>query len=176
LSRKFNDEKMQEEATDLLKKQIEVERTLVRLYGKTSETLKSRAVARLLQSIQLDSIKHIGICETAIDILSGEEVAQEEKGQLKKELETHIQLEKDSMKRASNIIGIELVRENKGVERLMKDLSDDEKRHHKTLMQLIDKPFYRINPNDLGFIMLGEDQIRSRQEKGYTKGLPKKKV
>jgi len=167
---------MQDEALDLLRKQIEVERTLVRLYVETFESLKSPAVKHLLHSIQLDSIKHIDICETAIEILCGEVIAQEEKGQLRQELSRHIQLEKDSIQRVNKIIGIGLVRENKGVERMMKGLSKDEKRHHKMLMQLIEKPFYRIDPNNWGFIMLGEDHIRRLQEKGYKEGLPKKKV
>jgi rubrerythrin len=176
MSGKSDDEKMQNEATDLLKKQIEVERTLIRLYGKTHESLKSPAVKHLLHSIQLDSIKHIGICETAIEILSGEEIALEEKRQMSQELSRHLELEKDSIKRVKKIVGITLVKENQGVKRLMDGLSDDEKRHHKMLMQLISKPFYRIDPNDWVYMFRGEDIIRQRQQKGSTIGVPKKKI
>lgn len=171
-----HDEKILDDTVDLLRKQIEVERELVRLYGKTHQTLQSPAVRHLLHSIQLDSIKHIGICETAIEILSGEEVAREEKSQLREELDRHIQLEKDSIDRVKKVMKMTIVHENKGVERLMKSLSDDEKRHHKMLRQLISKPFYRIDPNDWGYILQGEEIIRRRQEKGLTRGAPKKKI
>lgn len=87
------EEKMRIEAVDLLRRQIEVERRLVNLYGKTVETLQSPAVKHLLHSIQLDSVKHIDICQTAIEILSGEELARDEKTQLKDELKRHIELE-----------------------------------------------------------------------------------
>jgi len=170
------DEKMRLEAVDLLKKQIEVERMLVSLYSKTVETLQSPAVKNLLHSIQLDSVKHIDICQTAIDILSGEELARDEKMQLRDELKRHIELEKESIDRTRQIMRIQLVSENKGVERLMKNLSDDEKRHHKMLMKLISKPFYRVDPNDFGFIMLGEELIRRRQEKGLRTATPKNRI
>jgi len=167
---------MRQKAVDLLKKQIEVEQMLVSLYGKTVEGLESTAVKYLLHSIQLDSVKHIDICQTAIDILSGEELAREEKKGLDEELQRHIALEKESIDRARQIMRIQLVGENKGVERLIKDLSDDEKRHHKMLQKLISKPFYRVDPNDFGFIMLGEDIIRRRQEHGSKVGVPKKRI
>lgn len=171
-----DDEKMQNEATDLLKKQIEVERNLVRLYSKTHENLESPAVKHLLHSIQLDSIKHIGICETAIEILSGDNIAREEKKQMSQELDRHLELEKDSIKRVKKILEIGIVHENEGVKRLMESLSDDEKRHHKMLTRLISKPFYRVNPNDWGYLFLGEDIIRQRQQKNCTVGVPKKKI
>lgn len=170
------DEKMRDEAVNLLRKQIDVERILVNLYSKTVERLQNPAVKHILHSIQLDSVKHIDICQTAVDILLGEELARDEKTQISEELEEHIQLEKDSINRAKQIMKIQIINENKGVERLVKDLFDDEKRHHKMLLRLISKPFYRVDPNDFGFMLLGEELIRRRQEKGLRTGTPKKTV
>jgi len=168
--------KMQAEAVSLLNKQIDVEREIIGLCRKTAENVESPAVRHLLHSIELDSAKHIHICQTSIEILSGEELAREEKQQFTEELERHIELEKDSIDRVGRIKGIQLVRENKGVDRLMKNLSDDEKRHHKMLRKLISQPFYRVDPNDFGFIMLGEEIIRRRQEKGLTTATPRKRI
>jgi len=66
----------------LLREQMRVEGKLVGLYEKTASEIKSKPVRHLLHMIQLDSRKHIDICETAMAILMGEDVLKEEKQEL----------------------------------------------------------------------------------------------
>ena len=76
---KERDELEREEAINLLREQIKVEGKLVGLYEKMAPEIQNKPVRHLLHTIQLDSMKHIDICQTALEILQGEDVLKEEK-------------------------------------------------------------------------------------------------
>jgi len=50
---------------------MQVEGELVGLYERTAREISSQPVRHLLHMINMDSRKHIDICQTAIEILEG---------------------------------------------------------------------------------------------------------
>jgi len=148
-SRKEMEERKKDEVLDLLRKQLEIEGELVTLYGKTLSDIESSPVRHLLHMIELDSRKHIDICLTAIEVLQGEDILKSEKTELTEGLQRHIALEKDSIERANKILKNIWVRENKGLNELIRKLRNDEKEHHKALKNLAKKEFFQVAYGDL---------------------------
>jgi len=153
------------EAIRLLKEQIQVEGRLVGLYEKSHKEIENRPVRHILHTIQLDSRKHIDICQTAIEILEGEDVLKDEKRELLTGVKEHVELEEGSIRRADEILNNVWIRENKAVEELIKKLRDDEKRHHDTLKKLSEKTFFRLDPNDFTVIMRGSEFAEARYKR-----------
>jgi rubrerythrin len=146
-----------------------VEGRLVALYEKAHREIENLPVRRLLHLIQLDSLKHIDICQTAIEVLRGEEVFSEEKVDLIKGLREHVDLEEGSIKRANDILNNVWIRENQAVGELIKKLRDDEKLHHEALKRLSEKTFFRLDPQDFGVILRGLEfaEDRYKRSKDY---------
>lgn len=143
------EKRKKEEVIDLLRNQIELEAKLLDLYENTIEYIESGPVKHLLHMIQLDSRKHIDICQTAIEVLQGEDVLKPEKRELTEQLQRHIELEEDAVERANNILKNVWIRENKALSELIKRLRKDEREHHKTLKNLTRKEFFRVAYGDL---------------------------
>ena len=137
------------EVIDLIGTQMRVEGELVGLYEKSRGEIKSKPVLHLLNTIQLDSRKHINLCQTAIEVLKGEDVLQEEKAELIEGLRKHIELEEGSIERANKILKSRWIKANKGLTELFKKLRDDEKIHHNILKKLTGKTFFRVELNDV---------------------------
>lgn len=178
---KEREEKEKKEAIDLLRRQMAVESNLIRLYEETAGDVKSRPVRHLLRMINLDSRKHVDICQVAIEVLRGEDVLSEEKEELIEGLQRHIELEKESIDRAKKILKNTWIRENKGLSELIKKLRDDEKKHHKALKKLTGKAFFRLDPNDFIGILRDmeflEERYKRRREferKGGLKAFERK--
>jgi rubrerythrin len=165
-----------EEAIELLRDQMRVEGKLIALYEKSHKEIENLPVRHLLHTIQLDSMKHIDICNIAIEILRGEDVLAEEKVDLIRGLEEHVELEEGSIQRAEQILDNVWIQENKAVGELIKKLRDDEKRHHETLKRLSKKTFFRLDPRDFGVIMRGTEfaEERYRRSKEYWSRQKKK--
>jgi rubrerythrin len=159
------EEKEKEEIIELLREQMKIEGRLVGLYENSAKELTSTPVRHLLHMINLDSRKHIDICHTAIEILQGRDVFKEHKDDLLKGLKEHMELEKDSVKRANKLLKSNLISENKALKALLEKLRDDEKRHHNALKKLSEKPFFQIDPNDFTVIFQGEDFAEDRYRK-----------
>jgi rubrerythrin len=53
----------------LLREQMEVEGKLIDLYDRTASNTQNKPVRHLLHTIRLDSLKHIDICQTVLEIL-----------------------------------------------------------------------------------------------------------
>jgi len=100
-------------------------------------------------------MKHIDICQTALEILDGEDVLKEERADLRRGLSEHAQLEIGAVERAERIMKNVWIRENKALIELINKLKDDEKRHVEALTKLADKTFFRLNPED--FILIFRD-------------------
>jgi len=132
------------EVIDLLRKQIVTEQQLVRLYEETQGEVQSRVVRRLLHMIQLDSQKHIEICQLVIDVLQGEDILRNERREVIAGLKRHIELEKNALTLAKKVLKNVWIQETKGLQKLIKMWRDDEKKHHKALKNLTQMPFFRI--------------------------------
>ena len=150
------------EAIRMLKEQIQVEGRLVGLYERTHKEIENRPVRHILHMIQLDSLKHIDICQTAIEILKGEDVLRDERRELLTGVKEHVELEEGSIERANEILNNVWIRENKAIQELLKKLRDDERRHHDTLKKLSEKTFFRLDPNDFTVIMRGPEFAEER--------------
>jgi rubrerythrin len=137
------EEKKKEEVVSSLLEQMKVEGKLIALYENTVQDIQSKPVRHLLNTIKLDSMKHIDICSTALEILQGADVLKEEKMNLKEKLAEHVELEKGSIDRANNMLKNVWIRENKALTELIEKLRDDEKRHTEALRKLADKTFFR---------------------------------
>ena len=176
---KEREKKEKEEVVDLLRKQMAVEVELVRLYEETAGDIQSRSVRNLLHMIELDSRKHIDICQTVINILQGEDVLKPEKKELKDMLRQHIALEKESIDRANMILKNVWIRETQGLKELIEKLKEDEKTHHEALKKLAEKAFFRQDFFRLDFFRdmehLEERYVRSRELKKRRKQLELKK-
>jgi len=134
------DEKERQEAIRLLREQMQIEGELVGLYERTAGEISSQPVRHLLHMINMDSRKHIDICQTAIEILEGGDVLREEKGALLAGMEEHLRLEEESIERDNKILRNIWIRENKALTELIRSMRDDEKRHHQALKRLSRKP------------------------------------
>lgn len=139
-------EKEKGEAIDLLRKQVEVEGELMRLYEETVKDVRSSVVKHMLHMINLDSRKHVDICQSAIEVLQGEEVLNPEREELRKGLQRHIDLEKDSINRAKKILQNGWIRETKGLNDLVTKLKKDEENHHAVLKKIAREHFFRDDP------------------------------
>lgn len=159
---KEREERAKEEAIEFLREQIKVEGKLVGLYEQTAPQIENKPVRHLLHTIQLDSMKHIDICQTAIEILQGEDVLKEEKTELKEGLREHVKLEEGSIERANEILKNIWIRENKAVAELIKKLRDDERRHTETLRKLAGKRFFRWDPEDMTLLFRDEEWVDKR--------------
>jgi rubrerythrin len=168
--------KEKERGVLLLREQMKVEGKLVGLYEKTASDIKSKPVRHLLHMIQLDSRKHIDICETAIEILMGEDVLKEEKQELLEGLRAHIELERGAIERANEILKNTWIKENKALTALFKKLRDDERRHHQMLKNLTDQTFFRQDPRDLAYVFrdTGFLEARYRRSRDFWRKREKK--
>ena len=156
------EEEERREAIRLLREQMQVEGRLMGLYEKSHREIGNRPVRHLLHMIQLDSMKHIDICQTAIEILEGEDVLGDERKELLTGVREHVELEEGSIERANKMLQNVWIRENKAVGELIKKLRDDERRHHEALKKLSEKTFFRLDPQDFTVIMRGIEFAEER--------------
>ncbi|MCJ7610423.1 hypothetical protein MUP00_12305 [Candidatus Bathyarchaeota archaeon] len=164
-----------EEAVDLLRRQLAVEGELVRLYEETEAEIESSAVRHLLHMIQLDSMKHIDICQVAIDVLKGEEVMKKEREEIVGGLQCHIALEEESLERAKKLSGNTLVQDTAGIYALIGKWMKDEKDHHEMLKRLAEKTFFRVSDDPLALMFKGTDDLEDRQRRFSGSRKPGKK-
>lgn len=131
------------EAVEILKRQIETERQLVRLYSDTRELIIDEQVKRLLHSLQLDSIKHLEMCSTAIEVLEGQVPRGDDRVELDVGLGHHMELEQEALNRADQLLRNPWVSENEGLRRLIEAWRDEEVAHHRLLRDLTGGSFTR---------------------------------
>lgn len=120
---------------------------------------RNRVIKLLLHGIVLDSMKHIDMLETMIDLLTGSVVPEAERDELGKELKRHIQVEKDSLDRLEGVIGRT---EDKGVRFLLQNIASDERRHHTVLDQIISTLAVGENITDMDWwddILKSKDRV-----------------
>lgn len=155
---------------EILRTQIEVEVEAQSLLEETSKEIESTAVNALLRMIALDSMKHVGILQLIIDILQGEDILVEEKGEIMKGLRRHIEVERDSMDRSKKLFKNVWISQNEGLKELVKIWRNDEREHHKILNKLSKKMFFRVT-SDFGNLVKTSEMLEER----YTKYERKKR-
>jgi rubrerythrin len=159
------DEIERKEAVKLLREQILIEGKLVGLYERTAGEISKKPVRHLLHMINMDSRKHIDICQTALEILEGDDVLREEKAELLAGMEEHMRLEEESIERSNKILRNIWIRENKALTDLIRSMRDDEKRHHQALKRLSRKTFFRLEPGDVSAIIQGNHFAEERYKR-----------
>ena len=172
------EEKEKQEVIDLLQKQLDVERRLVDLYETTHRAIESKAVRLLLHMIQLDSRKHIDICQLVISVLQGEDVLKEEREYVIQGLQQHLKLEQAAIDMANKILKNVWIEETEGLKELIRTWRDEEKDHHKTLKKLADQRFFRMDPFDFVGFWRSTDELEERylRSKKYGKDFRLKKA
>jgi Txe/YoeB family toxin of Txe-Axe toxin-antitoxin module len=122
--------------------------------------------------IQLDSLKHMDICQLVIDVLQGEDVLKKEKEEVIKGLQRHISLEKDSINTAKTVSDKDLIRKTDGLKELIKKWRKDEEEHHKSLRNLVGKAFFATGDDPFALFKTPEEleERYSKYERRRLKG------
>jgi hypothetical protein len=143
------EKEQREEAVKLLKNQIETEGQLITQYQEYGSKVANIGVKRMLHMIMLDSQKHIQALQAAIDNIEGHAILKEDRKELREGLQRHIELEMESIKSAEKVLRYTWLRNTQGLKELIEWWRDEEKRHHRSLKRLSEKPFIEADPNDL---------------------------
>jgi len=94
----------------------------------------SSIVTMFLGGIMLDSTKHANIIQAIMDVDAGTVLWNIDKQKLNKKVSEHIEIEKKMIKSIETIMG---KNKNEKIKPLIKEILEDERRHHLILTQLI---------------------------------------
>ena len=150
------------EAKKTLIDQVGIEGELIALYEKTAGDVSNKAVQQMLRMIRHDSQKHIMMLSVVIGFLDGEEVYMKDRVSLADSLKRHLELEKESIKRGEMLLNQRWLRDRKGYKAIVESWVEDEKRHHKFLKELLDKPYIPISSDDFAAVFRDEDFFENR--------------
>jgi hypothetical protein len=169
------EEEERQEAIELLRNQIKTEGRLISEYKDFGANVVNVPVRRMLHMIMYDSYKHIEALQAAIDIIERKEVLKDDRKELREGLKRHLELEKESLKKAEKVLNYRWVKNIKGLNELIKGWRDEEKRHHQTLKNLSNKPFIEIDKDDWMAIFGSEEFFEERylRSKRYQEKLKK---
>jgi rubrerythrin len=141
-----------EKLIQLVKKQIGIERELVKKIGEMEKKVGNAAAKMLLLEMRLDSQKHAGILTSILKVLRGVPPSQTiweyrlesyvDPFVVKKELENHMKMESAVLTHVEEEIK---QTKDEGLKLLLQHIADDEKKHHKILETIV-KYSYKINP------------------------------
>jgi hypothetical protein len=157
-----NKKENRESVVQILKEQINIERKLVNQYNTFGGKIENIPIRRILHMIMFDSQKHIESLLAAIDIIEERDILQEDRKLIKEGLRKHIELEMESIKAAESVLTHTWIKNNQGLMTLLETWRDDEKRHHKILKKISEKPFIKIDPNDWVTIFRDEEFLEKR--------------
>lgn len=162
------DLKSRDEAIRLVRDQLKIEGELINEYQNSADTIENPVARLLLQMLAMDSRKHAAICDAALKILEGETIYSDEKAEIYEGIQKHIQLEAEAYERATKILNNPHVRSNPGLWSLVERLQNDERTHHRILMEISKRAFVPVNLADLSSIFRGpkwfEEMHRRRME------------
>jgi rubrerythrin len=141
-----------EKLIQLMKKQIEIERELVKKIGEMEKKVGNAAAKMLLLEMRLDSQKHGDILNGILKVLKGVPSSQTtweyqlesyvDPFVVKKELENHMKMEAAVLAHVEEEIK---QTRDEGLKLLLQHIAEDEKKHHKILETIV-KYSYKINP------------------------------
>lgn len=131
-----------EELLKMIARQIKVENQAVELYQKTAKTVENAAVKLIIDELGMDSGKHAKMYETIERVLKKQPYSfkdfHEEKWTdklvAKRDLKQHIDIEAKMIELLQE--EIQMVQQPT-IKAILEHILEDEKRHHKVLMQII---------------------------------------
>lgn len=159
------EKKEKTEALAIIKEQLGIEGQLIGLYEESERETENKAMKRIMQMFRLDSQRHINILQAATEIIEGEDVFIEDRIPLKETLKKHLELEAEALMRANTLLRKQWIDETKGLKNLIEMWRNDEKRHHNTLKQMINKPYFRLGTNDMVGLFRDEQFLEDRYRK-----------
>jgi rubrerythrin len=157
------------EAKKVLRDQILIEGELISLYEKTANEIPNPLVQQMLKMIRHDSQKHIMMLNVIVDFLEGKEIFMQDRRGLADSLKRHLELEEKSIQNGEALLKKEWLQDRKGYKAIIENWVEDEKRHHKFLKELSEKPFTPISSNDFASAFRDEEFFdeRYRESKAY---------
>jgi len=125
---------MDKELIGMLKEQQALEQETAKSISPLVNATKNSVVRLFLNRLVLDSLKHADLLQALIDLNTGAIVADIDKYRMKKELNNHVLNEKEMLSRAQAIISKVEDEKTRG---LLRQIVEDEQRHHKILNELL---------------------------------------
>lgn len=130
------------ELLEMIERAIKIEKEAVELYKKTAETVENAAVKLMIDELGMDSGKHAKMYQTIERVLKEQPYSfkdfHEEKWTdklvAKRDLSQHIEVEKLMIEILNEQIKIV---KQPTIKAILEHILEDEKRHHKILMQVI---------------------------------------
>jgi len=126
--------KMDEELIEMLKEHRTFEQNTAESLTASVNRTKNSIVRLFLNRLVLDSLKHADIIQALIDLNTGAVVSDIDKYRMKKELSKHVLNEREMLSRVQAIIGKVEDERTKG---LLRQIIEDEQKHHKILNELL---------------------------------------
>jgi len=121
------------ELEKLLRDQMELEKSTAGILSSTVQNTRNSVVRLFLDRLVLDSLKHADMLQALIDLSAGALVTVVDKEDMKTSLEKHVQQEKKMLSRLEEIL--KRVGDPKA-KSLLKQIAEDERRHHKILEEV----------------------------------------
>jgi len=118
------------ELEKLLRDQMVLEKKTAEVLSFTVQKTKNSVLRLFLDRLVLDSLKHADMLQALIDLNAGTLVTMVDKEEMKDTLDKHVAQEKEMLRRLEQII--EKVEEPKA-KSLLKQIAEDERRHHRIL-------------------------------------------
>ena len=140
-----------DELVSIIEKGLEVELLNIKMIQETEKELKSAPIKLMLYQIRMDSTKHAEILKNLLELVKGKSHQELYEFRLeryvgqtlsKRELQAHCDREKEMIERYEKAVSMT---DNPGLKMILEYLVDDEKRHHKMLMDLINR-LHRVGP------------------------------
>lgn len=125
------------ELLDFIKKQIVIEKKIVKSLDKALVGIKNPPVKGVLKGISLDSVKHAALYEAAYTLLTetSQALTQENLDEQRALVEKHVQMEAELIEKIESMLPTV---KNKKVRLLLNSILVDEKRHHALLKGVLD--------------------------------------
>jgi rubrerythrin len=125
------------ELLDFIKRQIVIEKEIVKSLNTGIADIKNPPVRGVLKGISLDSVKHAELYSAAVSLLKNvsQALKQENLDEQRALVEKHIKMEADLIKKLEKIMP---AIENTKIRFLLESILADERRHHALLKQVLE--------------------------------------
>jgi len=121
------------ELEKLLRDQMALEKSTAEVLSSTVQRTKNSVVKLFLDRLVLDSLKHADMLQALIDLNAGTLVTVVDKEDMKTSLEKHVEQETKMLNRLEEILERA---EDPKVKSLLKQIAEDERRHHRILEEV----------------------------------------
>jgi len=121
------------ELEKLLRDQMALEKSTAEVLSSTVQRTKNSVVKLFLDRLVLDSLKHADMLQALIDLNAGTLVTVVDKEDMRTSLEKHVEQEMKMLNRLEEILERA---EDPKVKSLLKQIAEDERRHHRILEEV----------------------------------------